>query len=92
MHQAHGPSGPGPVEPSHVLIWRSGLTVFHRDLPANEARALLALQDGADFLGLCMAACGASDPEGLAGHAATPAAVARWLRRWTADGLLTGMS
>lgn len=80
------------AEPSHVLIWRSGLTVFHRDLPASEARALRALQAGASFVELCMAASGATDPEGLAGHAATPAAVARWLRRWTADGLLTGMS
>lgn len=81
-----------PIEPGHVLIWRSGLTVFHRDLPAPEARALLALQAGASFLELCMAASGSSDPEGLAGNAAQPAAVARWMRRWTADGLLTGMS
>lgn len=81
-----------PLEPSHVLIWRSGLTVFHRDLPPPEARALLALQAGASFLELCMAASGSSDPEGVAGEWAQPAAVARWMRRWTADGLLTGMS
>lgn len=78
-----------PRAPSHVLIWRSGLTVFHRDLAAAEARALVALQAGASFLELCMAASGARDPEGLAGDATTPGAVARWLRRWTADGLLT---
>lgn len=78
-----------PCEPSHTLIWRSGLTVFHRDLAANEARALQALQAGASFVELCVAASGGS-PE-LAGADAKPGQVARWLRRWTADGLLAGM-
>ncbi len=92
-----------PIEsPGYELTWRSGLTVFSRDLQPSEARALLALQSGANsspgqglglnFVELCMAASGA-DPSGLlAGNAVPPATVARWLRRWTADGLLTGMS
>lgn len=78
-----------PPQPGHVLIWRSGLTVFHRDVAANEARTLRALQAGASFVELCEAASGGTSE--IAGKDASPALVARWLRRWTADGLLSGM-
>ncbi len=78
-----------PPQPGHVLIWRSGLTVFHRDLAAHEARTLRALQAGASFVELCEAASGGTSE--IAGKDASPGLVARWLRRWTADGLLSSM-
>jgi uncharacterized protein (UPF0276 family) len=75
----------------HTLIWRKDLTVFHRDVEAPEARALLAMLDGRSFLEICAAASGATDLRGVAGDAAAPMQVAGWLRRWVDDGLILGV-
>jgi uncharacterized protein (UPF0276 family) len=77
-----------PPQPGHTLIWRRDLTVYHRDVEADEARALLALLDGRTFLEVCAAASGADDLDGVAGDAAGPTQVAEWLRRWIDDGLI----
>lgn len=91
-----------PPRPGHTLVWRkdqpsrpghrADLAVYHRDIEAAEARALLALLDGRSFLEICAAASGATNPEllpgGVAGGAAAPMQVAEWLRRWVDDGLI----
>jgi uncharacterized protein (UPF0276 family) len=80
-----------PPQAGHTLIWRKDLTVYHCDVHANEARALLALLDGQSFLEICAAASGATDLQGVAGDAAAPMQVAAWLRRWVEDGLIIGV-
>lgn len=77
-----------PLARHHTLIWRSAMTVLHRDASAAEARALAALIDGATFIDLCAAAAGV-DEDGLADSGSDPATVARWLRSWTEQGLLS---
>ena len=66
-----------PPAPGHTLIWRRDLTVYHRDLRADEAGALQALLEGKSFLDIC----------GV-GEQAGPQQVATWLHRWAADGLI----
>lgn len=84
-----------PPSVGHTLIWRQDMTVFHRDVEADEAAALQALLEGRSFLEICAAASGAQvhaeaemmDAE--AGDAASPAQVAGWLQRWIEAGLIT---
>jgi uncharacterized protein (UPF0276 family) len=70
-----------PPQPGHTLIWRRDMTVFHRDLEADEAGALQALLEGQSFLEICGA-----------GDEAHPQQVAAWLHRWLAAGLIRGIS
>lgn len=80
--------GRHPPQPGHTLVWRKELTVYHREVEAAEARALLALLDGRSFIEICAAASGAEQLDGVAGDAAAPMQVAGWLRRWVDDGLI----
>lgn len=84
--QAGEPSpspAPAPASPpQHVLVWRSGLEVFHRTALAAEARALAILVQGGAFADVCTAA---ADEEA---SPVEPAHVVGWLRRWLADGLV----
>jgi hypothetical protein len=70
-------------EERRFLVWRKGLTVFHRALDRREAVALQAARAGATFGMLC-GQLGDEMPEDQA--AATAAAL---LGRWIADELVT---
>jgi uncharacterized protein (UPF0276 family) len=76
-----------PRAPGHTLIWRRDMTVFHRDLEADEAGALQALLEGKSFLDICAVASG-GDIDGQAGDDAHPQQVAAWLHRWMTAGLI----
>lgn len=76
-----------PPKPGHTLIWRSELTVYHRDLEADEAGALQALLEGKTFLEICAVASG-GHVDGEAGDGAAPRQVAAWLHRWVGAGLI----
>ncbi|PRP94767.1 MNIO family bufferin maturase [Enhygromyxa salina] len=89
-----------PPRLGHTLIWRRDLTVYHRDLEANEAAGLQALLEGKSFVEICVAASGAGidadSHDGIndaeAGDAASPEQVARWLRDWVEAGLIAAVA
>jgi len=74
-----------PPAPGHTMIWRRGLTVHHRDVGPDEARAFRALLGGKRFIEICSEAAGGQLDGGLG---AAPDRVAAWLHRWVDDGLL----
>jgi len=45
------PDPPDTGAPIDVLVWRQGLEVLHRSLPADEAAAVVAMGDGMRFVG-----------------------------------------
>jgi hypothetical protein len=81
----------GAVEPPRkvagtILIWRQGLTVFHRPLDADELVCLPLLQEGTTFAAVCERA--------LADAADSQAAARRafeLLARWIDDGVLAAI-
>jgi hypothetical protein len=82
--QAHA-NAPAPAvppatidPPTHVLVWRAGLDVLHRELEPDEARAIAALITGIRFDALCEA-IGSADT------------VVAWLQRWLADDLVAAL-
>jgi hypothetical protein len=84
LWRAHG-SEPSPVDPPpplehpiHVLVWRMGFDVLHREIAADEAQAIAALVGGIRFDALCEVV-GSADM------------VVAWLQRWLADGLVAGL-
>lgn len=81
-----------PPALGHTLIWRRDMTIYHRDLEADEAAALQALLERQSFLEICAVASGVGreggDADGLAGDDAHPQQVAAWLHRWLAAGLI----
>lgn len=87
-----------PERATSVLVWRRDLATCHRDVDADEARALSAMLAGESFMAICMAAADtprdpaqADEADPPAGEGASPAVVAGWLRRWLSDGLVLGL-
>ena len=80
-----------PPQPGHTLIWRRDMLVCHREVDDPEARALLAMLNGSEFLEICAAASGAEELDGIAGDGAAPIEVAGWLRRWIDEGLIVAL-
>ena len=66
--------------PSCVLVQRSGIQVFRRELPSTEAKVLRSLLDGVS-VGSALAADGGSEPE----------AVSEWFQNWIGAGLFTAL-
>lgn len=66
------------------VIWRQNLTSRYRCLDAIERAALEAAVEGATFADTCAALCTQCDPQDV------PLKAASLLKRWAADGLLTG--
>ena len=86
-----GAPSPDPIpapdgRPHAVLIWRQGLEVYHRSVPAPEARALSAMLAGETFERLCSAAASGD------GDAAGPDEVVAWLQRWLAGQLVVDVA
>ena len=69
--------------PGTVLVWRYGVSVFHRALGDEEAYALSLAAGGLRFGALCETL----DPTG---DADAPLLAAELLLRWLTDGLLVG--
>jgi hypothetical protein len=67
------------------LLWRRDLIVRWRSLTPHEAVAIDAVRGGAPFGEVCELLCEHVDPDGAGMHAAS------LLKRWLADGLLTGV-
>lgn len=65
--------------PGLLLVWREGVTVFHRRASELEARGLEALREHPSFERLC---------ETLAPHASSLADIARIVQRWVQDELI----
>jgi len=65
-----------------LLVWRRGVTVYHRPLDRTEVDALAHVRDGCSFGALC-AALGRDRPDDAAA-----ALAAGMLARWVADELL----
>jgi len=72
--------GVPPVEPSQILVWREGVSVFHRRVESPEAEALAAAAAGLPFAALC---------ETLADGSGQLAA--SLLGRWLSDRLLAAL-
>lgn len=82
----------GQVPPAEVLaeevcwmLWRKDLGVLYRSLSTEEAWALDAARDGADFTQLCEGLCRWIAPEAAAGQ------LAGMLRTWVDDQLIVGL-
>jgi hypothetical protein len=76
---------PVPAPPGHaVLVWRKGVTVFHRGIDRREAEALALARSGASFGVLCSRLGDEMDPEAAAQTAAA------LLGGWIADELVAG--
>jgi hypothetical protein len=67
------------------LVWRQGLEVRFRPLPPDEAAAFGALDEGADFAGLCETVAA------VAGAAAAPLRVVELVQLWAGTGVLSGL-
>jgi hypothetical protein len=79
-HSPWNPAKPGAIR---VLVWRSNVRVFHRDLDPTEAIALEAASHSATFAEICdivAATAGNQDPI---------ATMNQMLSRWLSDNLLT---
>lgn len=79
------PCGPSPARLDRtvtVAVWRAGLEVRFRSLPADEAAAVRTVARGGDFAAVC-AAVRRHRPA-----AETPARAATLLATWAHDGLL----
>ena len=82
-----------PEQAGWVLVWRREMSVWHRDVDDDEARALEVLLAGGDFTRICAAAAGISgDDEQQRASELAAARVAGWLRCWIDDELLTSLS
>lgn len=77
---------PAPASRTAWIIWRPALDVLYRPLAAGEELALDALRGGLAFGDAAVALIEAGQ---IAEHDA-PAALARWLRGWLDEGLVTG--
>ena len=81
-----------PIAPQRMasplpwVVWRKGLNPNFRSLDAGEARALDTVIDGADVQALCASASTWNAAEEV------PALVARWLKTWLADGMISSIS
>jgi hypothetical protein len=72
-----------PLEtPITLLVWRSDLRVFHRQVEAAEYAALLRVRDGATFGAIC------EDAAARGGDDAAAAQLFRIVEHWLADGLV----
>jgi hypothetical protein len=78
-------SGDPPNVPETILVWRQGLTVFHRVLDPDEIACLRLMRDGATFAVVC---------EQVSAQLADPEVAARrafeLLGRWLEEGVLLG--
>jgi hypothetical protein len=74
---------PPPPERQAILIWRQGVSVFHRPVDPPEERALGALGVGSTLGALCEPLADASEPEDVVVQI-----VFGWLWTWARDGLL----
>jgi hypothetical protein len=78
------PAAPAAT-PTHLLVWRKDLRVFHRPIDGAEQAALLGVQDGKTFGAICEHAAARR-------HLDSPHSAAAILlgivMRWLADGLL----
>jgi hypothetical protein len=74
---------PPPARPGHaLLVWRRGVTVYHRPVEPPEADGLALARDGASFGSLCAELARDADPAQAAQRAAA------LLGQWLADELL----
>ena len=71
--------------PKSWLIWRDTLKTQYRSLEPDEAAALHAARDGANFEALCDTLCAWHEPD------AVPLQAAGMLKRWVLEQLLTGV-
>jgi hypothetical protein len=80
-----GPAAVGPPEAGRqaILIWRQGVSVYHRPVEPPEERALAALGLGSTLGALCEPLADASEPEDVLVQL-----VFGWLWTWARDGLL----
>ncbi len=69
--------------PMGWLIWRYRLSTRYRSLTVDEAWALDATREGADFAGLCAGLCEWVDEEQVAARAL------EMVGRWIGDGVVT---
>ena len=77
------PEAPPPSEPAHtLLVWRRGVTVYHRPLEPLEAGALALVRAGTRFGTLCAELGREADAAQAARRAAA------LLGQWVADELL----
>jgi hypothetical protein len=83
-------SRPGPARQT-ILIWRDGVSVFHRPVDPREERALRALADGTTLAALCEPMATESGDVEIDMDMDMDAAVQLvfgWLWTWAKDGLL----
>jgi hypothetical protein len=80
---ASGASCPEAPIAERLLIWRQGVSVFHRSLEPAEASALASAAHGTTFGAVCDGLVDTGPPEQAAGRAFV------WLSTWIADDLLT---
>jgi len=76
---------PAPKKAAAWLIWRRGLDVKFRDLPADEAWALSTARDGHDFGFICER-LGRWGEDGQAAYRA-----AELIQNWIATGMIAGI-
>jgi hypothetical protein len=75
---------PGPGRQT-ILVWREGVSVFHRPVDPREERALRALGDGTTLAALCDPLAAETEDEDVDVVVQT---VFGWLWTWAKDGLL----
>ncbi len=86
---ANGGDPPAVVllaQPTHILVWRQGLTSCFRQVDDAEHEALIAVQGGLSFGALC-AQCVEVD-----GENAGVARAGAWLGQWLRDELIVGIA
>lgn len=84
-HAEPAPALDAAAQPVAWLLWRADLLTHWRSLDIDEAWALDAARDGADFAAICEGLCQWQEEAGVALQAAG------LLKRWVTDGLLTAV-
>ncbi len=78
-----------PAEPleqaAHIAVWRKGLQPHFQSVDADQAKFLLALQQGLSITAAC------ADPEASTALQ-DPALLSQWLQQWLAGGWLAACS
>lgn len=68
-----------------LIVWRTGLDPVFRTVEADEYAAVVALEAGASFAGIC------ADLERRCPEAETTLTASQWLGQWISGGLICGI-
>lgn len=86
LDQEQAPPDASAASTVQWLVWRKELQPHFRSLTDYEAQALLGLQQGSSFAGVCTAAAASAGDDDITTQ------IAGWLQSWLNDAVLAGIT